>query len=90
MFKTSLLVIFSPLVSLDGPDLWSSIHFQDHSSSDKAEMLMFLSDRRCLLQPNASLCWKESAAAEAVCQDIPNSTVKARSDQVKKWGGHFL
>lgn len=63
-----------------GPDLWSSTHFQDHSSSNKAEMVMILSGR-CLLNPTASLCWKESATPEAVCQDIPNSTITAADQE---------
>ncbi|XP_032997297.1 interleukin-17 receptor E [Lacerta agilis] len=57
-----------------GPDLWSSVIFRNYSNSGKAEMAMSLSGR-CLLHPTASLCWKESAAPGAACQDIPNSTV---------------
>ncbi|XP_066472885.1 interleukin-17 receptor E [Tiliqua scincoides] len=71
---------FRDLQEAYGPDLWSSTHFQDYSSSNKAEMVMTLSNR-CLLQPNASLCWKESATPEAFCQDIPNSTATAGPDQ---------
>ncbi|KAM6470544.1 interleukin-17 receptor E [Liasis olivaceus] len=55
------------------PDLWSSMQFYDYSSSDKTEMAISLSGR-CLLHPTVSLCWKESSAPEAACQDIPNST----------------
>ncbi|KAF7250050.1 Interleukin-17 receptor E [Varanus komodoensis] len=57
-----------------GSDLWSSTQFHDYSISDKAKMVMSLNGR-CPLQPDASLCWKESAAPGAACQDIPNSTV---------------
>ncbi|XP_053155820.1 interleukin-17 receptor E isoform X2 [Hemicordylus capensis] len=63
-----------------GPDLWSSTWFQDYSSIDKAEMVMSLNGR-CPLHPNVSLCWKESAAPEATCQDIPNSTVSGSNQE---------
>nr|XP_056702543.1 interleukin-17 receptor E [Euleptes europaea] len=56
-----------------GPELWSSTEIRDHSTSDEAQMAMSLHGR-CLLHPTASLCWKESAAPEATCDDIPNST----------------
>ncbi|XP_070586794.1 interleukin-17 receptor E-like [Erythrolamprus reginae] len=55
-------------------DLWSSAHFHDFSSRDKTEMAISLSGR-CKFQPTVSLCWKENSAPEAMCKDIPNSTV---------------
>ncbi|XP_062978227.1 interleukin-17 receptor E isoform X2 [Elgaria multicarinata webbii] len=66
-----------------GPDLWSSTQFHDYSISDKAEMAMSLNGR-CSLHPNVSLCWKESAAPGATCQDIPNSTVISDQEYVLK------
>uniref|UniRef100_A0ABM5FIY1 Interleukin-17 receptor E n=1 Tax=Pogona vitticeps TaxID=103695 RepID=A0ABM5FIY1_9SAUR len=62
-----------------GKDLWSSTQFQDSSNSEKSEMSMLLRGR-CLVQPKASLCWKENISPEAVCRDIPNSTI-TRSGQ---------
>ncbi|XP_060095321.1 interleukin-17 receptor E [Heteronotia binoei] len=56
-----------------GPELWSSTLIEDYSTSNEAQMAMSLRSR-CLLYPNASLCWKESATPEATCSDIPNST----------------
>ncbi|KAL8212836.1 UNVERIFIED_CONTAM: hypothetical protein K2H54_059032 [Gekko kuhli] len=63
-----------------GPELWSSMQIEDYSTSDEAQMAMSLRGR-CLLYPSASLCWKDSAALEATCSDIPSSTA-TRSNQI--------
>ncbi|XP_048343513.1 interleukin-17 receptor E isoform X1 [Sphaerodactylus townsendi] len=63
-----------------GPELWSSMQIDDHSTSNGAQMAMSLRGR-CLLHPTAALCWKESATPEATCYDIPNSTA-TRSQQI--------
>ncbi|XP_035759706.1 interleukin-17 receptor E [Egretta garzetta] len=57
----------------DGPELWSSVHFHDYSTSIKDQMAMVLS-ASCPLRPRAPLCWREAASETAPCHDIPNST----------------
>lgn len=57
----------------DGPELWSSVHFHDYSTSSKDQMAMGLS-ASCPLHPRATLCWREAADEAAPCHDIPNST----------------
>lgn len=76
-------VPLSPLLlcSADGPELWSSVHFHDYSTSSKDQMAMVLSTR-CPLHPQATLCWKEMAAEFSPCHDIPNSTA-SEEEQVK-------
>ncbi|XP_054496037.2 interleukin-17 receptor E isoform X1 [Agelaius phoeniceus] len=56
-----------------GPELWSSVHFHDFSTSSKDQMAMVLS-ASCALHPRATLCWREAADEAAPCHDIPNST----------------
>uniref|UniRef100_A0A8B9IA97 Interleukin 17 receptor E n=1 Tax=Anser brachyrhynchus TaxID=132585 RepID=A0A8B9IA97_9AVES len=56
-----------------GPELWSSVHFHDYSTSSKDQMAMVLS-ASCPLRPRATLCWREVAAEAAPCHDVPNST----------------
>ncbi|XP_053845274.1 interleukin-17 receptor E isoform X2 [Vidua macroura] len=56
-----------------GPELWSSVHFHDYSTSSKDQMAMVLS-ASCPLHPQATLCWREAADEAAPCHDIPNST----------------
>ncbi|XP_074406659.1 interleukin-17 receptor E isoform X4 [Zonotrichia albicollis] len=56
-----------------GPELWSSVHFHDFSTSSKDQMAMLLS-ASCPLHPRATLCWREAADEAAPCHDIPNST----------------
>ncbi|XP_071406521.1 interleukin-17 receptor E [Pithys albifrons albifrons] len=56
-----------------GPELWSSVHFHDYSSSSKDQMAMALS-ASCLLHLQATLCWRETADEAAPCHTIPNST----------------
>ncbi|NXG66101.1 I17RE protein, partial [Hemiprocne comata] len=56
-----------------GPELWSSVRFHDYSTSSKDQMAMVLS-ASCPLHPQATLCWRETAAESAPCHDVPNST----------------
>ncbi|NXX72708.1 I17RE protein, partial [Spizella passerina] len=64
-----------------GPELWSSVHFHDFSTSSKDQMAMLLS-ASCPLHPRATLCWREAADEAAPCHDIPNSTA-SEDEQVR-------